>query len=267
MPGFNAILFATVLYRTRLVPRVIPAMGLVGAPLLITSAVGIILGLNELGSTFSVIATVPIFFWELSVGLWMTFKGFNRNAPILASGSTDDVDGTGGGSPIVRAPAPAARPVALAMATSARFARFLPRPRRRHLLLLVGLGLSVVANAEAHAHALGPAPVIVFAIAPQLPLLLGIGQRKAPGNRARRTVPLFNATHEPIPPLAVLGLGVAGILPPLWIVGALAWLGQLVIGWGLGDGLREADGSLRPALSRWTSWPSLARLTREAAGA
>jgi hypothetical protein len=27
---------------------------------------------------------VPIFFWELAVGLWMTFKGFNRNAPILA---------------------------------------------------------------------------------------------------------------------------------------------------------------------------------------
>ena len=84
MPGFNALMFATVLYRTRLVPRLIPAMGLVGAPLLIISTAGIILGFNELGSTFSVLATVPIFFWELSVGLWMTFKGFNRNAPILA---------------------------------------------------------------------------------------------------------------------------------------------------------------------------------------
>ena len=85
MPGFNALMFATVLYRTRLVPRLIPAMGLVGAPLLIASTAGIILGINELGSTFSVLATVPIFFWELAVGLWMTFKGFNRNAPgILA---------------------------------------------------------------------------------------------------------------------------------------------------------------------------------------
>jgi len=84
MPGLNAALFATVLYRSRLVPRLIPAMGLVGAPLLITSAAGIILGLHELGSSYSVIATVPIFFWELSVGLWMTFKGLNRNAPVLA---------------------------------------------------------------------------------------------------------------------------------------------------------------------------------------
>ena len=103
MPGFNALLFATVLYRTRLVPRLIPAMGLVGAPLLIASTTGIILGINELGSTFSVLATVPIFFWELSVGLWMTFKGFNRNAPILASDT-----GT------ATAPAPAATAAAAA---------------------------------------------------------------------------------------------------------------------------------------------------------
>jgi hypothetical protein len=26
---------------------------------------------------------VPIFFWELSIGLWMTFKGFRADAPIL----------------------------------------------------------------------------------------------------------------------------------------------------------------------------------------
>ena len=87
MPGFNALMFATVLYRSRLVPRLIPALGLVGGPLLITSAIGMILGLHELGSTYSAIATMPIFFWELSVGLWMTIKGFNRNAPIIAAAS------------------------------------------------------------------------------------------------------------------------------------------------------------------------------------
>ena len=84
MPGFNALMFATVLYRTRLVPRALSAMRLGGAPLPSISTAGIILGTTELGSTFSVLATVPIFFWELSVGLWMMFKGFNRNAPILA---------------------------------------------------------------------------------------------------------------------------------------------------------------------------------------
>jgi len=85
LPGFNALMFATVLYRARLVPRWIPALGLIGGPLMITSIAGVVLGMHELGSVYSAISLVPIFIWELSVGLWMTFKGFNRNAPIIAA--------------------------------------------------------------------------------------------------------------------------------------------------------------------------------------
>lgn len=80
MPGFNALLFGAVLYRSRLVPRVIPLLGLIGGPLLISSAVGVMLGINALGSPWSVIATVPIFLWELSVGVWMLVRGFRRPA-------------------------------------------------------------------------------------------------------------------------------------------------------------------------------------------
>jgi hypothetical protein len=88
MPGFNALLFATVLYRSRLVPRLIPALGLIGAPLLITSAAGMILGLHDTTSAYAVIATAPIFVWELAVGLWMTFKGFDREATVPAHGES-----------------------------------------------------------------------------------------------------------------------------------------------------------------------------------
>lgn len=87
MPGLNALMFATILYRFRLVPRVIPALGLIGAPLLIASATGMILGINEVGSAFSALATAPIFVWELSVGLWMVFKGFRRDAFVPATRS------------------------------------------------------------------------------------------------------------------------------------------------------------------------------------
>ena len=31
----------------------------------------------------SAIGTLPIFLWELSLGLWMTFKGFNASVPVL----------------------------------------------------------------------------------------------------------------------------------------------------------------------------------------
>jgi hypothetical protein len=51
--------------------------------------IGKILGVTELGSTWHAIAVFPFFFWELFVGLWMTFKGFNPSAPILADSAVD----------------------------------------------------------------------------------------------------------------------------------------------------------------------------------
>jgi hypothetical protein len=39
MPGINALLLGYLLYRSGLVPRLIPVLGLIGAPLLIASAI------------------------------------------------------------------------------------------------------------------------------------------------------------------------------------------------------------------------------------
>ena len=50
MPGLNALLLGYVLYRSRLVPRAIPAMGLIGAVLFLVLAAASILGLNEQAS-------------------------------------------------------------------------------------------------------------------------------------------------------------------------------------------------------------------------
>jgi uncharacterized protein DUF4386 len=76
MPGVNALLLGTLLYRSGLVPRIIPLIGLVGAPFFLISAVALIFGAYDQLSLWSGIATVPIFIWELSLGLWLTFKGF-----------------------------------------------------------------------------------------------------------------------------------------------------------------------------------------------
>jgi hypothetical protein len=85
MAAFNALMFGTLLYRSGLVPRAIPALGLVGAPLLISWAAGAMLGVTEPGTPWHAIAVAPFFFWELAVGLWMTFKGFRRESPIVAA--------------------------------------------------------------------------------------------------------------------------------------------------------------------------------------
>ena len=92
VPGLNAVLLGYVLYRARLVPRVIPAMGLIGAPLFLVAASASIVGLNEQGSVLSGIALVPIFLWELSLGLWLTFKGFSASSPILGAVPTGRAD-------------------------------------------------------------------------------------------------------------------------------------------------------------------------------
>lgn len=86
VPAFNALLLGYLLYRSGLVPRVIPAMGLVGGPLLLASFVAALFGGTEQISGVSAIAVIPIFFWELSLGIYMTFKGF-KPSPITSSTS------------------------------------------------------------------------------------------------------------------------------------------------------------------------------------
>jgi hypothetical protein len=83
MPCMSALLLGTLMYRSGLVPRVLPLMGLIGAPLLITSTVAVLFGLIEPISPWSVIATLPVAAWEFSLGVWLTFKGF-KPSPITA---------------------------------------------------------------------------------------------------------------------------------------------------------------------------------------
>ncbi|NUS00516.1 MAG: DUF4386 domain-containing protein [Kribbellaceae bacterium] len=76
MPAISAVLLGTLLYRSRRVPRFMPIMGLVGAPLLFTASTLTVLGHNTQLAAWSAIATAPVALWELSIGIYMTFKGF-----------------------------------------------------------------------------------------------------------------------------------------------------------------------------------------------
>jgi hypothetical protein len=89
MPVFNALLFGTLLYRSRLVPRIIPTVGLIGAPLLFAAFIANLFGVFDQVSASSFLLTLPIAAWELSVGIWMTFKGFRPEA-VAALETRDD---------------------------------------------------------------------------------------------------------------------------------------------------------------------------------
>ena len=81
MAGLNALLLGTLMYRSRLVPRLIPTVGLIGGVLLLIDFTAIFFGGYELGSVWHGIAAAPIFCWELSLGVWLVVKGF-KPAPI-----------------------------------------------------------------------------------------------------------------------------------------------------------------------------------------
>lgn len=81
--GINALLFGTLLYRSRLVPRLIPALGLIGAPFFLAASVLAIVGVIEPGSIWFA-SVLPIAIWEFSVGCYMAFRGF-RPSPLTAT--------------------------------------------------------------------------------------------------------------------------------------------------------------------------------------
>ena len=76
MSAVNAICLGTVLYRSGLVPRFLPTIGLIGAPLLLTSSTMVLFGVHEQVSETAMVMTLPIAFWEFGIGVYMTVKGF-----------------------------------------------------------------------------------------------------------------------------------------------------------------------------------------------
>jgi Domain of unknown function (DUF4386) len=84
MPCVNALLLGSLMYRSRLVPRIIPSVGLIGAPLLIAAVIATLFG-GGIGhvSAFQAIATLPVAAWEFSLGVWLVVKGF-KPSPITA---------------------------------------------------------------------------------------------------------------------------------------------------------------------------------------
>ena len=114
LPGINALLLGSLMYRSGLVPRVIPLLGLIGGPLMISSALGQVVGINEQYSVWSAVALVPIFLWELTLGLWLVFKGFKPSAPIMVAGAAAEVGPLDHSATGVGAEVPIPRPAAAA---------------------------------------------------------------------------------------------------------------------------------------------------------
>jgi hypothetical protein len=83
MPVVNALLLGSLLYRSRLVPRILPLVGLIGAPILLASDIAVLFGLWDRISAPSGLLALPIALWEFSLGVYLIVKGF-KPSPITA---------------------------------------------------------------------------------------------------------------------------------------------------------------------------------------
>ena len=95
-PGFvvgvgNGLILGYLMYQSRLVPRGMAMLGLVGGPLICASGIAVVMDIIGRGSAAQSIATVPEFLWELSLGIYLLAKGF-KASPIL-----DETRHTGAG--------------------------------------------------------------------------------------------------------------------------------------------------------------------------
>lgn len=87
IPGLNALLLGTLLYRSGLVPRMLPMLGLIGAPILFASVTAKYFGAYDEVSTWSLLGAAPIALWEFSLGVYLTVKGFRSCAITAPLGS------------------------------------------------------------------------------------------------------------------------------------------------------------------------------------
>jgi hypothetical protein len=86
----NGLILGYLMYRSELVPRPWPWLGLVGGPLIIITGTIVMFGGNPATSALKGPAAIPEALWELFLGVYCTFKGFRPSSPILRADARED---------------------------------------------------------------------------------------------------------------------------------------------------------------------------------
>ena len=80
IPAIDDLLLGFLLYKSRLVPRALSLIGIVGGPVLIAGFLAVLFGLIGPDAPLRALAALPVFLFELSLGIWLIVKGFNPSA-------------------------------------------------------------------------------------------------------------------------------------------------------------------------------------------
>ena len=90
MPAVCDLLLGILLYKSRLVPRALALIGIVGTPLLVVGYIAVMFGLIGRLSPLAALSAVPVALFEFSLGVWLVVKGFNPSAPLIIAIKTNN---------------------------------------------------------------------------------------------------------------------------------------------------------------------------------
>jgi hypothetical protein len=86
--------------------------------------------------------------------------------------------------------------------------------------------------------------LVLFAIAPDLSFLAGMGGGLARGQLHPRAVPIYNAVHRYWAPVVLVVVTLV-LHSPEWLAAGLAWIAHISFDRSLGFGLRTREGFQR----------------------
>jgi Domain of unknown function (DUF4386) len=80
MPAVCDLLLGFLLYKSRLVPRGLSLIGIVGGPLLVVGYLAVLFGAVEQHSSLAGLSALLVAVFEFSLGVWLIVKGFDPEA-------------------------------------------------------------------------------------------------------------------------------------------------------------------------------------------
>ncbi len=89
IPAVDDLLLGYLLYKSRLVPRALSVIGLVGAPILVIGFISVLLGLIGRLDPLAVLTAVPVAVFEFSLGIYLVVKGFKPSSITLGSNAIE----------------------------------------------------------------------------------------------------------------------------------------------------------------------------------
>ena len=80
MPAVCDVLLGFMLYQSRLVPRRLSRIGIVGGPVLVAGYLAVLFGLIAQHGPVAGLSALPVAVFEFSLGVWLVVKGFDPDA-------------------------------------------------------------------------------------------------------------------------------------------------------------------------------------------